>query len=291
MIPGCVVLTEFMDARYGAGNWTPRTAVGVGTDIGPALADALDYLRANFGRGVVAIPPGLWRMVNAPSAAQWSGNYCEGLGSQASIIVYDNDSGSPFAFSGAGGYTGGGIRGLGILLEDGHPTSTAQIIRLQGDSTYQPDQMEFRDIYASAIGSSYWYDGFYAYGNARVAPQGIRVADLRNIQIFRCRNTGAYLSNIVQWTIDNVGIYAGQGTGNNFYIAGGGTPSTNSIQVYVRGLSCANELNLTNCSKWTVTGSVHHVACDPTANYGDLFVIKSSAQLGVFGANTRIASY
>ena len=287
-VQGVVSLITYLDARHGAGNWTQRTGVGQGTDIGPALGDALDDLRATYGRGSVVIPPGTWLMTAPPSAAQYSGNFIDGLGSQASKIVFNAAAGSPFSFSGAGGYTGGGVRGIGLLLEDGYPSSTAQMIRLAGDATYQPDQMEFRDLYMSALGNSYWYDGLYAFGNARTSPQGIRVMDFSNVQVFRCRNTGVYLSNVVQCAMRNIGVYAGQGTGNNFYITGGGAALSNSNQIHIDGLAVAGELNMTNCTRWHVSGSVGSVGAAASANYGDLCVVKSGTFGGAFGANTRI---
>ena len=284
--PGVVNLQDFMDAHYGAGLWTKRTGVGLGSDIGPALVAALAHIRTTWGRGKVVIPPGLWMMKTAPTAAQYSGCMIEGFGSMASLVVYDADSGAPFSFSGAGGYTGGGIKGVGLLLEDGHPTSTATAIRLQGDATYQPDQMEFRDIYCSANGNSYWYDGFHAVGTARTSPQGIRICDVRNLQIFRCRNTGIYIQNAVQWTMENIGVYAGIGSGNNFYIAGGGSASTNTTQISVRRLACNGDLNITNCSRFEVSGQAPTVSTHSGATLGDVCIPGATPQ-GSFGSGVR----
>lgn len=280
-----VNLTDFMDSRYGAGSWSQRTGVGIGTDIGPALSDALNYLRTNCGRGKVIIPSGTWLMTNPPTSDQYSGNYIEGYGSQASLVVYNANSGSPFSFSGNNGYSGGGIRGVGILLEDGYPTSTAQGISLRGNATYQPDQTQFNDIYMSAIGSSYWYDGFFAYGNDRVTPQGIRVGYVTDLQVFRCRNTGIYLSNIVQWVVDNVGIYVGQGTGNNMYLAGGGTSLKNSIQVDLRRIAVSGDLNLTNVTKFFITGSANSVVGGSSADIGYICMACSFPLSGSLGSH------
>jgi hypothetical protein len=204
-----VHLTDYMNSHYGIGAWAQRTAVGNGTDIGPALVDALTYIRSQSGRGEVVIDAGNWEETTAPKAAQLSGIYIKGLGSQASLIFYNANSGSPLSWSGANGYTGGGTSGRGILLEAGYGNSSATAITLQGDATYQPDQTEFNDLYITALGNSYWYNGFFAFGNARTIPQGIRVGYVTNVQIFRCWNTGWYLSNIVQWTFDNIGAYVG----------------------------------------------------------------------------------
>lgn len=287
--PGTVSLTDYMNSHYGVGLWTQRTAAGVGTDIGPALVDALVYLRSTYGRGKVIIPPGSWLMTTAPTAAQYAGHQIEGFGSQASLIFWNNGSGTPFTFSGGGGYTGGCLKGIGIMLESGFPTSTAVAIVMQGDPTYQPDQMEFNDLYISAMGASYWYNGFYANGSTRTSPQGIRVCNISNVQVFRCSNTGWYLNNIVQWTLTNVGVYVGSGSGNNFYIAGGGSALTNSIQVYITGLACSGDLNMTNCTKFDVRGSTATVSTATTANYGFVNVVKSGALAGSFGANVTTA--
>lgn len=288
MTTGIVNLDDFMNSHYGAGNWTQRTGVGIGTDIGPAMVDACNYLRSNFQRGRIMIPPETWLMNTAPTADQYSGIQIEGCGSQASKIVWNSNSGASVSFSGGNGYTGGGVKGIGIFLEDGYPSSTSVGIALQGSATYQPDQMEFSDVYMSTIGSSYWYNGFFAYGAARTSPQGIRVANVSNLQVFRCSNTGIYLSNIVQWTMNNIGIYAGSGSGNNFYLAGGGSASTNSVQTYITGLACSGDLNLTNCTKFFINGSTNTVSCNSSADYGDLSLVKSGTQNGSFGAHMRI---
>lgn len=282
---GTVSLADYMNARYGVGLWSQRTGVGIGTDIGLALVDALTYLRATYGRGKVIIPPGSWLMNTAPTADQYSGHQIEGFGSQSSLVFWNSNTGSPFSFSGGGGYTGGGLKGIGIQLEAGYPTSTATAILMQGNATYQPDQMEFRDIYCSAQGASYWYNGFYANGCARTSPQGIRVCDISNAQMFRCANAGWYLSNAVQWTLNNVGVYVGAGSGNNFYLAGGGSPSTNSTQVYINGLACSNDLNITNCTRFDIKGGANTVSTSASATNGFLSVIKPGALIGAFGPN------
>lgn len=228
-----VELTDFMDSHYGVGNWTRRTGVGLGTDIGPALVAACNFLRTNYGRGIISITPGgAWLMNTAPTPAQWSGHRIIGAGSQASSVVWNSNSGCPFYFNAAGGYTGGGIEGLSILLEDGYPTSNTYGILLQGDASFQQDQTMWSDIYMTALGNSYWFNGFQAYGNARTSPQGIRIADMTNVQIFRCRNAGFYGSNLVGWSGRNIGCYAGLAGGNSFYLTGGGSTNTNSVQCH-----------------------------------------------------------
>ena len=288
---GTVSLVKYLDARHGVGVWTQRTGVGTGTDIGLALTDALVDIRAAYGRGRVIIPSGTWLMTTPPSAADLSGNYLVGLGSQASKIVYNANTGAAFSFSGAGGYTGGGLLGLGIFIESGFAGSSAYAIKLEGDATYQPDQTIFEDLYITALGTSTWYRGFQAFGNARTSPQGIRVCDINNVQIFSCNNLGVYLSNIVQFMISNVGVYTGTGGGNDFYIAGGGAANTNSVQVYAYGLQISGDFNIQNATKWQINGSTATITTAATANYGDLFMIKSGALNGAFGAQTRIQTF
>lgn len=292
---GVAHLTDYMDSHYGVGLWTPRTGIGAGSDAGLAIIDALADIRTTTGRGKLIIDPNTWLINTAPSADDYSGIEIEGSGSQASLVVYNASSGSPFSFSGNNGYTGGGVKGIGILLESGIPiTNTTIGIYLAGNSSYQPDQMAFEDIYMSAIGgNSYWNNGFQMYGNARTAPQGIRVGTVKNMQIFNCHNTGFYASNAVQWSFDNIGIYTGYqgGTGNNCYIAGGGSASTNSTQIDIRGLICSGQLNLTNCSKFHISGTVGSIAAATSADYGMLDVINSGAFSGSLGAHTQVLNY
>lgn len=285
LLPAIVNLTDFLNRRHGVGGWTQRTGVGAGTDIGPALVDMCTYLRTNFGRGVIWIPPGEWLMTTTPSAAQWSGMQIWGAGSQASAVVYNSNGGTAFNFSAAGGWTGGGIQGLAITLESGFPASNAVAISLQGDTTQQPDQMTFKDLYITSKNASYWYSGFVAFGNARTSPQGIRIAHLENLQIFRCSNAGMYLSNVVQWTIVNVGIYVGTGGGANFYIAGGGAGATNSTQIDARGI-VASEINMTNCSKVFISGTAALVNVATSFMLGDVCFPGASLS-GGFGSGVR----
>jgi hypothetical protein len=285
--PGVVSLATYMDQHYGAGSWTGRTGVGAGSDIGPALVAACSYLRTNFGRGTIVIPPGQWLMTTTPTAAQWSGITVWGAGSQSSVITYNSATGVPFSFSGAGGFTGGGVHGIGLLLEEGLGDTNAVAFLLQGDATFQPDQMAFSDIYCTFRGSSKWLDGFKAVGTARTAPQGIRVCTVNNLQIFGCRNTGVYIQNVVQWTLNNIGVYVGTGGGANFYIAGGGTSNTNSTQVYADAI-VATEVNITNTSKFRVTGTAGTVAASTgaPATLGDVCV-PGAIFSGGFGSGVR----
>ncbi len=241
-------LCDLMDSRYSAGGWTQRIGVGVGTDIGPAIADGVANLRVlPGGRGKILIPPGTWLMTTSPG--DLSGVYLEGMGSMASVIAYNNTVGGALPWRGSNGFTGGGARGIGLLLESGLGNTNAYGILLQGTATYQPDQMEFNDIYMSAIGgNSYWWDCFHADGSARAHPQGVRVATLNNVQLFNAHNIGFYGANLVQWTLNNVGCYTGTGPyGTSVIITGG------SVHVYGQAVNA--QLNITSTNDVSINGT------------------------------------
>lgn len=267
--PWSLNLSDLMNEVYGVGNWTNRTGAGQGSDASPAFVLGCQKLRQQCGRGEIVIPPGSWLMNSGLPGNLLSGITLRGYGSMGSKVFYNKNSGVLFHWSGDSGYTGGGIHGVGIFLEGGFGNSASSAILLQGDSSYQPDQFNASDLYITALGDSYWYSGFKAYGNARISPQGIRVADIRNVQLFRCHGTGVYLSNIVQWSLANIGAYAGLGAGNNFYLAGGGNQNTNSTQVNALAISCV-ELNLTNCWSFDISGKCQQIATDQSATNGDL---------------------
>ena len=242
-------LRDFMDARHGVGGWAYRTGVGVGTDCGPAMSDALQALRSRYGRGVLFVPPtGSFRLATAPAAADYSGNIVRGAGTFASQIVYDNTTGVAFNFSGASGFTGGGVESLNLQLEDGYAASTATAFNLSGDATNQPDNCNFEHLYVTAIGASFWQSLFLAIGTARTAPQGVRVLTMKDLQLFTSHTNGVQLYNVVQATVDNVGTYSGTGTGNDWYISGGGAANTNSISIWLTGVLCSGTMNVANCS-------------------------------------------
>lgn len=262
-------LRDFMDARYGAGVWTGRTGVGTGTDIGPAIQDAGEALKTRYGRGTILIPPKLWLMTTPPSAASISGNVIKGTASSiGSQIVFNNASGNMFHFSGAGGYTSGGLKNLSLLIESGLGDTNSTAVFLQGDATYQPDQFEIEDIYCTTMSAStYWYNGLLLNGQTRVSPQGIRVTSISNYQQFQCRNFAIGLFGVVQCSMSNIGTYTGKGTGNSFYIGGGGTASTNSTQIDIRNLTCSGELNLVNATKVNISGQANTIAAGTSFDY------------------------
>ena len=299
-----VNLVDFMNARYGANAWSYRTGVGIGTDAGPAINDALQYIRTNFSRGTLLIPPTGIFLINTPiNATLLAGNNILGYGSQASKVVYNVNNSTAFNFTGSGGFTGGGIKGLGILLEAGIGTnfatgkrySTTNAINLQGDTSFQPDQMVFSDLYVSAISAagydtSYWNNGLQIYG-VRVSPQGIRVGQWDNIQLFNNYNAGIYIYNGVQHSFNNIGIYTGENNGNNCYITGGGAANTNSTQINMQNLTVSGELNLTNSTRVTINGGCGSLVAGTGFDYYDVYVTCSgSVNTSGIGANGRIST-
>lgn len=283
-----VDLRTFMDAEY-PGGWTYRTGVGAGSDIGPAVEAACDALRTNYGRGEILFPPGgNWLWTTAVAASKQSGIKFRGIGSQASKIVWNAGSGSPINLDGAGGFTGGGAEGLTIFLEDGFAASTAVAVRLDGDSSYQPDQSIFRDLYITAIGASYWQHCLYAYGQDRTAPQGLRVPHFENMQLFRANNYTAGFFNVVQAIVANIGTYAGTGSlANNLQIGGGGTTATNTAQLSLLRMQAGGELNITNCRDVMLDGACGSLSAATTADYCWGW-LHAGSTAGAFGTNSNV---
>jgi hypothetical protein len=243
---GVYHLTACLDSHYGAGNWTQRTSIGVGTDIGPALSDCVTAIRNTTGRGRIYIDPGIWLLTTSPPT--FTGIQLEGYGSQASVVVYNSGAGIAFPYINTksnGCLDGGGMRGIAILLEKGFGTSNAYAIVLSGDTSCQPDQTLWEDLYVTSVaGASYWWETFHADGSARTKPQGIRGGSMHNIQLFNAHHVGLYMANAVQWDLVNVGIYTGIGTGKDVWLYGAGTRSTNSVHINAIGLNYAGKLHL-----------------------------------------------
>lgn len=231
-------LPDCMNSHYGAGSWSQRTAAHQGSDIGPALDLCLTQIRSTWGRGKIVITPGIWRYVTPVAREKLSGIYIEGYGSQASLVIFDNDckpfGASPFWWSGDGGYTGGGMRGVGLLLEQGLGQTNCYGIMLRGNSQSQPDQVEFSDIYMTTLGGSWWWDNLHVDGSARLAPlQGIRVAMLENLQLFSARNYTAYFANAVAMVLTNIGCWSAIGPVPNSLVI-----DSASVEMSLRAVWC-----------------------------------------------------
>lgn len=288
-MPGQISLSTCMDNFYGAGNWTYWTGPATGTDIEPALDACLVNIRNATLRGVVWIDPGESFALKTPIPPNdLSGNYLLGAGSQASKIIYQSSSGVALGWNGANGNTGGGIRGIGLLLDSGLGNTNSIGILSQGDASFQADQWELDDVYMSAIGaSSHWYTGVEFYGNYRTAPQGIRVGSINNLQIFNCWNAAFYASNLVGWTINNLGTYTGSGGGNDVYITGGGAALTNSVLVSLTGLISNGTLQLSNASNINLSGSTQNLNVTDVANAHGFLSVGGTVS-GSFGSNSHV---
>lgn len=282
-------LRDFMDLRFGAGAWTYRTGVNTGSDAGLAINDALQALRTRYTRGKLIIPPsGQWLVKTALDPLYLGGHQIEGMGSQASQLVYAPlGAGAMFAYDGSA--TGGGLRGLGVLLESGLGNSNATFLLQRGDAVKQPDQMEFDDIYVTAFAGSYWYDGWLVDGQARTSPQGVRTCHATNIQLFCCHHMGAGFYNAQKFSVINLGIYAGTGTGNALYISGNAASfSTVTQDCTFSNVTVSGDLNLTASRNVTVQGKVGTITGGATFDEYDIFVKSGAALAGTLGSKGRI---
>jgi len=289
-----VNLIDFMDRRFGAGVWTYRTGVGVGSDAGLAMNDALAHLRAEYGRGELFIPPtGSFLVTTPPTAVNVSGQVIRGMkgNTQASQLVYNASTGALFSFTGDAGNTGGGVHDLGLLLESGLGSTSSWAISSTGDATYQNDELRISNLYITSLGASdYWYRGIDLNGVSRTSPQGIRNSSIEDVSIFNCNNAGAIFTNAVTLRVNNLGIYTGTGTGGNIYVGGGGAANTNSIQIELDQINCS-ELNVTNTTKIFVRGNVNQFNTGTSCDFYDIVLFKNLAKAGTLGANGQFAEY
>lgn len=261
-------LRNWLTKRHGS-SWTTRTGVGQGTDISLALGDWCDHLNDNGGYGELMIPPGTWRMANAISPERLKGKRLLGTATRnATKIVVDMSAGIAFHWSGFGGFTGGGMDNITLQLEKDKGDANITAIRLSGDSTYQPDDMVFRNVKITAItgtdggdGESYWLRCVHIDGSARSSPKGVRVGTWEDIQMFRSWDYPMFISGAVQFGMHNIGTYSGKGaTGNNIYVQGG------TEQIYINGLTCGGQLNISAADQIELSGSAATVAFGANVN-------------------------
>jgi hypothetical protein len=175
-----------------------------------------------------------------------------------------------------------------MFIEDGYASSTSFAVNMVGDATYQPDQMELHDLYITSIGASYWNRCININGSARTAPQGCRVLNASNLQLFRSNNYPLLLWGVVQGTFMNVGTYSGTGSlSNNIYIGGGGSSLTNSVNLSIFGLNCEGELNVTNVTNFDLRGTTSTIVAGSSATDGFVRLISGGALVGAFGGNVN----
>lgn len=249
-------LYNAMNHHYGVGGWTPYGGAGIGTDIGPALNDCITAFASNAnGVGTIYIPATNSWMLRT-NGIDFSGVTVMGDPSLTPII-YNPTIGSTVAFSwkGTGGHTGGGIQNISLLLDSGLGATGDTALLFQGNSTFQPDESVIKHIYVTSEGGSSTWNSCLVYnGISRTAPQGVRVGILEDVQLFECNTVGASFTNIVQFSINNLGIYVSSGTGQNVVLAGGGSTLTNSIQVVMDNIISSNDTNITNSSRVFLRG-------------------------------------
>jgi hypothetical protein len=284
-------LPDCMDEYYGAKQWQPYSDhTNSGTDIGPAMSRCLQKLRQSPGRrGVLHVPAGSWSYKTAVDSKLLNGNYLIGDGSQASQIVVQFATGAAFAYSGADGLTGGGMKGLGLMIGKGLGMTRTTAILLQGDPVDQPDQTTWEDLYiSSGAADTFWYACVQANGTARSAPQGIRVATWNNIQCFRSSSYGIHLANVVQWTMSNVGIYSGTNNGNDFYLSGGNARQTYTTEITIQRLSVSGTLLINNSLLAQIWGSAKTCVIDAktTAYYAGW--LACGTKVGAFGSHSDV---
>lgn len=287
-------LRDCMDAQYGVGSWSATT------DIEPALHACFLTIQAHGGRGTISVPTGIFALNTVIPPGDLSGNYIIGQGSQASQITVGMSSGAAFFWSGtnntSGGFTGGGMKGIALRLCCNLGVTSTIAILGRGNASFQPDQMEFEDLYitgdcnAGSGGGSWWNSDFQMDGTARTAPQGMRVQHVANIQLFCASAFAFFLSNAVQFDLSNVGTYVGNpgtGTGTDCYITGNGSAPTNSIQVSIVNLACGGTFHLTNASYVYPTVKTNALSWNSTATF-IIGLISAGSVTGAAGAHSNV---
>lgn len=247
-------IRDFLDARHGVGGWTFRTAAHTGTDCGLAMNDALDYIKDNFGRGSLYFPgfgfDYLIQTVANPDLL--SGVRIIGDGPVATSLCFDAVAGNLFEWNDANDYTGGGIENIGILLEDGAPTSDCGSLRFDGDATHAPSSSHVEHVRIGVRGNSFWARHPVWFGDEKFSPnsQGIRIVTIKDLQCFSSWSHGIEITNVVGLTIENMGTYTGSGNGNDITIAGtGASPDTRTTQAHVAGVFCGGVFRINNANK------------------------------------------
>jgi hypothetical protein len=264
-----------------------RTGAHTGTDITPFLNTALAELRTSGrGRGVLWIPPGSWRFTGCDHTLL-AGHRLIGAGSQASVLNYDKGDGVAFHFSSHGGFSGGGIEGVAIRLEEGQGLSTAYALRWMGNAVHQPDQTEARDLYITALGNSYWFRCLEINGTARLSPQGVRVTHLSNIQMFRAHTAGIYIASAVDLLAEQIGLYSCINSGFDVHITGAGPVNTNSVMVGFQNANLVGRIYGANSEGVSLHGRFGEIIGLPTARNWKIDGPRFGALVNGFGSGFR----
>lgn len=275
-------LRDFLDLQYGVGRWLFRETPHGGSDCLAAMHAALDAVRARYSYGTVKVVGGggMFRFSGPIATEKLKGMIIAGDHPNNARMVFDCTQGAVFEFTGAGGYTNGGLKNLKVFLEDGYKKSSVYPLILRGSSAFQPDDMLIENVYFAALGNSYWYAGPLIYGDARSSPQGVRVLNIRNLQMFQAHAYGGFFSNMVQSVVDNFGIYAGVDNGNTCYILG------NTTGCDFRRFAVSGDLVLSNCKRVHLIGSAGRIFADASADYCSGWV--EAPLFGVFGSHSDV---
>jgi hypothetical protein len=239
-----------MDDFYGAGNWSYRTAPGVGTDLGAALNAAMAAAKPTFERLEIIIPPtGKWRMTTPIAKPLITGNHIHGgAGPWGTLIYYDSDEVFADIEYTSDTSEGGLMQDLIVVLEPNHPNGKSFVRMYAQSEAGAPGGYVFNRVRATADASSSWQYTFVAHGMVKQSPPGIRGLTIRDCMFFRARQAGFWGAGINQLVLDNVqfAVPAAPG-GTDLWIGGGGTPTTNSHNIALNGVVTIGASHLSNC--------------------------------------------
>lgn len=282
-------LIDFLDIDHGVGSWTGFSQPNSGTDVGPSVGNACVAMKNRWGGGRLIIPPGAY-LSTAWDATKTSGVNIEGTGNSLQTqIWFDMAGGFGTEWNGYGGYGGGGVKHLALILTSTSGASSAYALGLTVSGSpgayVAASNSYFDNLYIEGWGGSTWYRGVHIDAVLKVAPQGqgLRIGEMKNVQIFSTSNVAFYCRNAVQWLFDNIQSYGASGT--DFYITGGGGTTENSTQIYMNGFVCSGNLNLSQCDHIQLHGQAASVSLDSTVTYA-AGLVRTGSVSGVGGTAT-----
>lgn len=241
---------DAMDAFYGAGNWSYRTAPHVGSDLGAALNSAMSVQMVVYPRLDVLIPPtGPWLMTTPISTWNVTGHHIRGDGGPFGTTIHFDSTQNFFDIGYNGDLREGGlIENLNVNLEPG--VQAGCFIRLAApDETGAPCGYIFNRLRASCVDplTSSWLYSIATSGMAKTSPQGIRGLVIRDSMFFCARQGGMWAAGIDQAVFDNLGFAVPSSpTGADILIGGGPTPQTRSNNIFVNGVVTVGNANIGN---------------------------------------------